>query len=209
MRTSYLTLVLLVLCAFQSFSQDDFPVLPKNELGFNANALVSNILPFESNEPENSIENLLFFKTGNGETMFRTSLNFNIQNSSEGNFTTTNANYLLKLGVEKKTRLSKSWMFNSGVEVFGSVFKSNVESIDPFFGEFSSTTTRARLGADWFYGVQWVINDRFAFGTEGYIFLSFLDEKTVQEPSFNPSSSDSAIDIGISLPRSILFSIYF
>ncbi len=208
MKAQLLILAVLFTCLNPLLSQDQVTPLANSEIGFNANALISNFLPFDAEEGISSIENLLIFKTGKHDWKFRTSLNFNSSSSTQGNSQIKSPSFLLKMGREKKTRLTKSWVFHQGTEIFYSAFTNNIVTIDPFFGEFESNSTISRFGLDWLYGIQWVINNRFGIGTEGYIFFSRLQERTDFGPN-SPVRRETGFDLGIILPQSILFSIYF
>ena len=209
MKRIFLISLFLVSALGNLLSQDYDEPLLTNEFGFNSTALVSNLLSFNQNTSIGSIDQLLYFKTGK-RFIFRSAINFDAGKNTQGNNENTNSMFLVKLGFEKKKRLSKSWVFHSGLDFFGGRTTAKTETIDSFFGGFSSEESNTRLGLAGVYGVQWLINDRLALGTEGYLVVSANETKTLtvnQGQEF--SNTMDGYNISLQLPTSLLLSIYF
>jgi len=211
MRIYLAVIILLLVSEFNLSAQNSQNLASRNEIGININSLAANFLSFEDISNDiSSLENLVFFKTGKNNYKFRTAINYDISNSIEGNGKVQDSFGLLKLGFERRHRLTKSWVFHSGFELFGLRSNSEVTSTDFFFEEFKSTTQITRLGTSFIYGIQISFSDHLAIGTEGYFFLSFASNKVIQESrNISNESTDERTEIGITLPRSLLLSYYF
>lgn len=210
MKKLLFVISLLTCINHSGFGQNDVKPIGSKEFGFNATSLINNIIPFDSDVSINTLDNLLFFKVGNGKTYFRSAINLDYQASEQDNADFTASLALLKLGFERKIRLSKSWVFHSGAEAFGSLATSTTESNDQFFNDFTSKQTLSRFGLAGIYGIQWMINDRIAIGTEGYLSFSAIQQesKNTSQGTSN-SSSSKALDLSLNLPNSLLLSVYF
>ena len=211
MQKLILILSLFIFTAHHGISQDETKPLGSFEFGFNSTALLSNLLPFDSNISQNANDNLLFFKIGNGKSYFRTAVNVNSESLEEENAKFFNSFALLKIGFENKSRLSKSWVFHSGFEAFGSYRAASTESNDSFQGNFNNKEVTTGIGGAGIYGIQWMINNRIALGTEGYLRFSF-SETVSETTTFTGNSNDQkskSTEFNLDLPRSILLSFYF
>lgn len=215
-----LKLLAAVLCYLSSSGQNTnlLDTLPSNEFGFNASPLVANLLPFDENLSTTRHDNLIFFKMrlGKGKTYLRTAINLRIENEKGENEEFQEQLTSFKLGAERKIRLSKNWTFHAGIEGFMISQKAKTETIDIISGDFKAEFEQTELGGAGIFGIQWMVTDRIALGTEGYITVSKIELKSKTEigsSNFSPNTisenKSELFEAGISLPRSILFSIYF
>ncbi len=208
----HLILIILIGLGTSAVCQTEQAPFPNIEFGFNGTTILSNLLPFGDNFSINEIDNLLFFKIGNGRTYFRSAINLDYENSTNENAEFSQSLALVKLGFERKRALSKSWIFHSGAEIIGRTLQNNTTTTDPFVGDFESKTSSNSIGISGIYGIQWRINNKLAIGTEGYISGIFTENKTTNEFPGGPPSSDNKTEdmqVRILLPRSILVSFYF
>ncbi len=98
---------------------------------------------------------------------------------------------MLKLGIEKKNFLSKKFILYHGADAFGM-----------FSSEGIGNTDRSEIGVDGVFGFQWLMNNRMALSTEGYLSFSYLNQDT------NDSDLEGFL-VGITIPRSLYFSFFF
>ena len=182
--------LLVFFCALQCLlsesllAQKEEFQFPKREFGFNTTGLISNIIPFDNSAFSDPVQNLIFHKRRMKYRYLRTVLNVQINSFNSSNFA------VLKLGIEKKRIISKSWLFHSGFEVFGAVQDS---------GAFNESS---QIGMSGIYGFQWLLNSRIGIGTEGYFTAAVVNRSL-------SSGEPDGLSIKMNLPKSLLLSFYF
>jgi len=191
---NFITVVIWICVAIfstRTFAQNDSLSFRKTEFGFNSVPFITNLLPFDEPISATSSDVLLLYKRKLGikNTFFRSGIQ--VRYVSEG-VSSDDVLLNLRLGVEKKKYLSKRWVFHSGGELFTSLMSPELGDLD-----------RGEFGVAGLLGFQWLINERMGLGTEGYITLSYVEDKSSEAADIEGFSS------GIVLPRTLFFSVYF
>lgn len=154
------------------------------EFAFNCTPLISNLIPFENNIRLNNNDFMLIYKKRkSGNQYSRKAISLNLG----GGINLDREQVLLKIGTEYKYELTKSWVAHTGYEFY--VGANSATSAFSFSTE---------LGAAGIYGIQWMLNERMALGTEGYLTFGIVERDDA-----------SGLNLEFRLPKSILLSIYF
>lgn len=189
------TLVLILVLSMihtETIAQSEVTQLKSREIGFNANPILSNLLPFEDSFSMTTKDISFFYKPRiKNLTYLRTGFSISATVESLSPSSDADAFGLVKLGVEKKNMLTNSLIFYYGADLFFTLSSSEIGDLDRIEG-----------GVDGVYGFQWLINQRMSFSTEGYLSVSYLEEK-------NLGSNTEGIRAGILIPRSLYFSVFF
>jgi len=174
-------LLALFLGSYSVRAQDTLAKPLNKEFGFNALPLVTSFLPFDTNPIQNfnDFSLILRRKKENQRLYRRTALSISLRTNRD---IETN---LLKIrkGIERKIPVTSKWIFHYGGDFFLSISDQNLFA-----------NSRAELGLAGLYGVQFMLNDRAALGTEGYLELGI---------------TNSGLSLQLSQPKSVVLSIYF
>ena len=151
--------------------------------GLQANQLIRQLLSFGGNSSPvtnpyllvysvNSKSNGVGFATGIGIS--------SIQTKTTDNFTnvTSKVNDLAwRFGLEKKTYLSRRWLFSFGTDVLVESNKAETTSSSGSSNNPTVTTTKKAFGFGPRVGLNYQFHDRLLIGTEASYYFKWIDQK--------------------------------
>lgn len=166
--------VLLLLIPEICFSQNDFELNKRHELGID----ITNTLTFLKKNSQSYLLNYRYFFSKNRYAT-RAGLNLDISSGQSDGYYPD-----MKVGIQKNT-FDNKWMTYYGIDLSFAYFKSNATPI-----------TTKRFGVTPFAGVGYFINQRISFSTE--VGLNFNKYFQHSKNSFDPidNTTYSRISIG-------------
>lgn len=115
-----------------------------------------------------------------------------IQTKASDNFTTSTStitDFVWRVGIEKKTYLSKRWLVGWGGDILLETNKAETESKSPNVPANTVTTTAKRYGFGPRVSLAFHVHDRVLLGTEASYYFKWIKQKQTFSGTGLPSTS--------------------
>ena len=159
---------------------------------------------------------MITYKYHYGSKAFRLGLGGNFSQIDEdtdgnGNRTTNNNRFDIRLGYEWNKQITKRWAFYSGMDILaGNDFSS---SVSDNFERVETSTRTTTVGGGPILGIQFFINSHISLMTEGSLYYKHSMVNTKETFSlnaeFNSDETNSRNDLNFGLPTALFFVIRF
>ena len=177
---------LAMLHALPSHSQEE-PSQFKNDIGFNTIFILNEL--FDSNATPFTV---MYKKYNSENKAFRLGLETYIyvgQSSGDGSYTNNDqVNLSLVIGKEWQDRLSKSWLWYYGIDIFPSYYFYQLDSYNDDEKLYQDNSSSLALSGRPFLGIRFDINSRLYISTEANIAVTYR-YSTQKRVSFNPDQT--------------------
>jgi len=197
----------MVLTAFNIYAQqqpeDDY--VPERAdrkayhyLGLQGNQLIRQLLNFGGNSSAITNPYLFTYSFNSKASGFGYSTGIGgskIQTKTSDNFTTTTStvtDFAWRIGVEKKSYLSKRWLVGWGGDFLFETNKSETESKSGSTVNPTVTTTAKRYGFGPRVSIAFHLHDRVLLGTEGSYYFKWIKQtQKITAPGFPASNGEA------------------
>jgi hypothetical protein len=222
MKKPILLLISFLIFSLNIFSQDDdsdshgeHDQEKYSEVGLNATSFINEVISLNSNDATIG-DYMITYKYHFGGKALRLGLGGNFSQIDEdtdgnGNRTTNNNSFDIRIGYEWNKKITKRWAFYSGMDIVaGSQFNS---SVSDNFERVETSTRVTTVGGGPILGIQFFINSHISLMTEGSLYYkhSITNEKKnfSLNTEFNEDDTNSRNDLNFGLPTALFFVIRF
>lgn len=211
MRLAMVGAIVLSGCALSARCQDQpESATPKKSIhyfGIQGNQLFRQLISTGSSGPINNPYLLTYAVNANPiGTGFTAGLGYNYNQFNDGDAITlresTQSDFFLRIGLEKKSYWSKHWVWSFGVDIVVDSEKDKTVTSSKFGGSSSKITTEQKInrtGLGPRITLNYVISDRLMVGTEASYYFKTATEK-ITDPSAPANSENKFKSFNLAVP---------